>query len=279
MWLLVTIWSACVSLAFPDVGVGAAITGRVIDAATEEPLPLPTQGFPPVRLSLGLLSEDGRFFERVAETRCDSPEGQEKQGCVDAEGNFTFSQRFDGSPLEAGHYRLEAFAQQHFPERVEFDFDGATDKDIGDLALAPAPVEVTFDFPQPVPSTGGALRWRYRVHNLLETSLELQTYTVVDSQLSETGFFTAFQIGKKGSPTPVKLTLPPRSAKELQQEVPVPAEVSDGCCICAKIVVIEPKNPFAPLGQGGFCVSKGSGTTTPPGPPPQEPHLQGGLGQ
>lgn len=184
----------------------------------------------------------------------------------------------DGGPLETGHYRLEAFAQQHFPGRVEFDFDGMTNEDVGPLALNPSPVELAFQCcPSSVPSTGGPLKWKFRLTNVLGGEpLKVQAYSVVHSDVSETGFFTDFQVGKKGNPTPANVTLPGNVSLVVEQEIHIPPEVADGCCICVKINVIEPKNPFAPLGQAGFCVPKGANTTTPPGPPPPEmPHMHG----
>lgn len=86
MWLLAMLWLVCLTMAFPGVGWGAAITGRVIDAPTDSPLP--SEGFSSTRLSLHIFNEESRFFERVAETRCMPPEGQTKQGCVDADGTL-----------------------------------------------------------------------------------------------------------------------------------------------------------------------------------------------
>lgn len=282
MWLVAAIWLACLTVAFPGVGLGAVIKGKVIDADTGSPLPSasPTSTF----INLFKLNVEGNFFEFIAGTNCFPPPGGSKEGCANANGDFSFSKESDGTPLVAGDYKIDVFAQAHFPNfGVAFEFDGVTDENVGVIALAFNPVEVSFQCcPPPVPSNGGKLTWSYRVTNVGSQMLKLDTYSIVSSALTQ-GFFAQFQVGKPGTPAapvnpaPQKLNLSPNKFKNVNQSLQIPGELKDGCCICVTIYVTEAGDPFTALGQNGFCVSKGGAASISRVLTPEElSRIQGG---
>jgi len=105
------------------------------------------------------------------------------------------------------------------------------------------------------------LKWKVKVTNLTQGTLKLDLYAIIGSY-SETGIYTQFQVGNKGKPTPIPLSL--RINKFIQKEmsVEVPGGVPDGCCFYGSVYVTKSKNPFAPLGQGWFSASKGGSSLT-----------------
>lgn len=70
-------------------------------------------------------------------------------------------------------------------------------------------------------------------------------------------FYARFQVGRNNTPTPIVLNLRPNSFKRVTQKVQIPAEVVDGCCICAGISVTEQRKPFVPYTDSWLCASKG----------------------
>lgn len=104
--------------------VAGSISGRLVDAASGDPLPgdAPPFGF--------------AFLERCEDGSCLETQFINQQ-LTDSNGRFLFDSDFSGAPLLTGTYRITAFADQYQLAFVPpFEVGEGADVDLGDIALS-----------------------------------------------------------------------------------------------------------------------------------------------
>lgn len=227
----------------PTIG---SISGRVVDAASGEPLP--GDSFPFAFVELYRCSDEFCGFLQFVSVQA-----------TDQEGRFRFDQSTVGVPLLAGTYQVRAFAQQY--QQGQTDFFGVAegeDHEVGDLPLTPFTVQ--FSEVQPCPDLsllGGTCVYRVGIRNNdPATPLEGLVWSIVQAG------FTQFQTGAFSPllPLPHAVRLDPGESQILPFAFEVPGTVPDGTFICPQIFVGQEPTPFFHIvGQAAplFCLTKG----------------------
>jgi 5-hydroxyisourate hydrolase-like protein (transthyretin family) len=223
----------------PAIG---SISGRVVDAATGDPLPGNTDPFASVQLL------------RCEEFGCFNVSDQS----TDNEGRFHFTNDFSGQPLEVGTYQVIAFANEYIQGQTDpFGVAEGEDRDVGDVPLQPFPVRISEIRPcGSLPPEGGTCSYSVRVTNRLDSALDGAAWSLVDSSgIGSLIDFTHFQTAN-----PQRMTLAPGASKVVQFAFDVPNTVRDGAFICTQVFIGQNRlQPFFnTAGQRGlFCISKG----------------------
>lgn len=229
-----------ISPAPPLIG---SIAGRVVEAATGEPLPGTSAPFAVVTL---LRCDGVDCIEFVAEQ------------FTDEEGGFRFERDFE---LRPGTYQVIAFADEFEENATEpFDVAGDEDFDVGDLGLAPQPF--AFSDIQPCEDLlpqGDSCRYSVTVTNNTNAPLEGLAWSLVFGEIPSSFGFTLFEASTfRGSRQAVRapVTLEPFSEQALRFRFDVPA-FALGAEFCTEIFLGVNPDPLvttirqAPL----FCLS------------------------
>jgi hypothetical protein len=222
----------CCDTQFVGGGVGAyemtishfatigSISGRIVDAITGNPLPGSDYPFPSVRLS------------RCGELGCDqvsffvSP---------DSEGRFFFDRDFTGKPLEAGTFQITAEAQEYQRNQTEpFAVGEGEKRDLGDVPLLPAPVEISDLVPcENLPPGGGRCSFSLKITNRLPTVLDATAWSIVSgSGIGSILGGTTFETG-----IPKRVLLAGGKGRILRFAFDVPSTVQEGALICVQTYV------------------------------------------
>lgn len=226
----------------PFAALGS-ISGQVLDAVTEDPLP-----------------GDSDPFAFVELRRC------EAFGCffingvsADGAGRYQFSVDFSGQPLEVGTYQIGACANEYQPgESDPFDVGENEDRTM-DIALVPFPLQSSEIRPcGSLPPEGGSCAYSVRLTNRSATALDGAAWSLVSgSGIGSLIGFTQFQTAQ-----PQRLNLRPGADRVVRFEFQVPATVSDGTFICADLFAGQDRlQPFfnTVVARSLFCVEKGVG--------------------
>jgi hypothetical protein len=221
-----------------------SISGRIVDAVTEEPVPGDVAPFAAAQLL------------RCEETGCVSVNSTQ----ADSEARFWFNTDSAGQPLEVGTYQVVAFAQEYQQGQTEpFQVEEGEDRDVGDVPLRPFPIQLLEIRPcENLPPQGGICSSRVRIANRTGSRLQGAAWSIVTAWgIGSLIDFTTFQTA-----SPKKVTLSSRQSKVIRFDFEVPATVRDGAYMCADVYFgdsrLEPSfNTIwsTPL----FCIQKGAG--------------------
>jgi hypothetical protein len=222
-----------------------AITGRIVDAVSGEPLAGNVPPYPNVELAL--CNQDGCF------------QGMNSLP-PDEFGVFRFETDWSNNPLDPGQYLIRVWAGEYVPAEVgPFDAVSAEVTNLGDIALQPPPF--TFGNVSPcadIPASGGKCAFTVDIHNNTETAVIGLGWGIVSTWggTSPLGF-SMFQTDGSNA-TPVKAL----SSSTMRLSFNVPAGVAEGTFMCVDGWFSDRANEYfgtlraEPL----FCVSKQQGT-------------------
>ncbi|HEX3034568.1 MAG TPA: carboxypeptidase-like regulatory domain-containing protein [Thermodesulfobacteriota bacterium] len=218
----------------PFVAAGS-ISGRVVDAETEEPLRGDVTPFAFVELYRCFDSECFEFVNFQS---------------TDSEGRFLFNSDFAGNPLEVGTYQVVASAEQYQRNQTApFEVGEGEDKDIGDIPLTPSFLQFVEVQPcSDLTPLGGTCEYSFRVRNNSSTTLEGAVWSIIDSSgIGSFVCFTVFQTGRYGAQTPAprEVSIGPGESRVLRFQFQVPGTVANGAFICTQAYLAQ------------FCISKG----------------------
>lgn len=222
-----------------------AITGRVVDAVTGEPLPGTEPPWPYVELA------------RCIQELCT----YSLHGLTpDENGAFRFETDGNGRPLDPANYVIRVWAgEYHFVEIGPFLALSSETVDLGDIALEPPPVVFENVIPCfDIPAEGGICNYSVDVRNNTRSAIKGLGWSQVSSWGS-TAFigYSFFQAEK-----PRQLTVASRSSKTLRFHFDVPAGVSEGTVMCTDAWFSDRANGFfgALRSETLFCMFKQSGS-------------------
>jgi hypothetical protein len=231
--------------------VAGSISGRIVDAQTGQPLSGVSLSFAYVSLNRCI---DGDCFETV------------NGMSVDDHGRFQFNTDFNGNPLIVATYQVVAYAEQYQQgQTAPFDVGEGEDKEIGDIALQPLPVQFSEIRPcGELPAEGGKCTYGVRINNITQDNFRGAAWSLVDSfGIGSPIDSTLFQ-----SKNPKKIKINPGKSKVVSFNFDVPHTVKDGTYICTQIYVGQnlPSQKgsffFNTVGQKYlFCISKGLNNT------------------
>lgn len=223
----------------PFLAIGS-ISGRVVDALSEDPLP-----------------GDEEPFAFVQLLRCEGDEGcfTVNEQPATSEGRFLFDRDFSGRPLEVGTYQVVAFANQYQPGQTDlFAVGEGEERDVGDVRLEPFPVQLSNINPcGNIPAEGGTCKYSVTVANRSGTRLDAEAWSLVQGfGIGSFTDFTHFQAGIR------QLTLQSEESREARFEFRVPSQVSAGATICTELFVSRRRAAFFDtVGAAGlFCIIK-----------------------
>jgi hypothetical protein len=234
-----------VSLAPPSI---RAITGRIVDALTGQPLP---GNAPPFAFAELVRCNGGGCFEVVNSQSADS------------EGRFRFEQDFNGHPLPVGTYRVRAFANEfQQAETNRFEVDEGEAFDIGNVPLQPPPIAFSEIQPcQDLLPQGDTCRYSVRLKNNTNAPIEGLAWSLVDGfGLGSSLTFTLFEASAEedGSQQAVRqrVSVEPSGNQKLQFQFDVPAFVL-GSTFCTRVFLGVDPSPLVTTIREAilFCVT------------------------
>ncbi|OGF64804.1 hypothetical protein A2661_01850 [Candidatus Giovannonibacteria bacterium RIFCSPHIGHO2_01_FULL_45_24] len=215
------------------------ISGFLLD---DEGKPLPSAEWPYSSLYLLRKNPLSAQLEYVSSTDCWGT----GQGCVDKNGRFEFSAKYDGKGFENGQYIGELWANDYLLKRKEFDLFGF-DIYLGVVQLDPQPVRIEFeDLPTAFSDT---FEWSYHLTNLSEKALKLEVLSEISAP-GETISWVNFPLKT------VKANLKSGQTSAWAGKFKIPDPLPDGYSFCVSIAVRERGNPFRVYAQNGFCALK-----------------------
>lgn len=224
-----------------------AITGRIVDAVSGEPLAGNVPPYPNVELAL--CNQDGCY-----------------QGInylqPDEFGVFRFETDWSGNPLDPGQYLIRVWAGEYEPAEVgPFEGVSAEVTDLGDIALQPPPFRFDNVIPcADIPADGGMCKFSVDIRNNTESQVKGLGWGIVNTWggTSPLGYSMFQADGPKA--TPVKAL----SSSTLKLSFYVPAGVAEGTFMCVDGWFSDRDTEyFGTLrGEPLFCVSKQQGIMT-----------------
>jgi hypothetical protein len=205
----------------PSIG---SISGRIVDALTDEPLP----GNEPPFASAELL--------RCEDDVCSVVTSQS----ADGDGRFRFDLDFDGQPLPVGTYQVRAFANEY--EQAETDpseVGEGEDVDIGDIPLEPPQISVSNIQPcEDLLPQGDICRYSIQVRNNTRAPVRGLAWSIVDgSGLLSSLTFTQFEASTRGGSRQAvreRLAVGPLDEATLEFQFDVPPFVI-GAQFCTRV--------------------------------------------
>lgn len=165
----------------PQPPVLEGITGRIIDAVHWTPI----AGDSHTWANVSLVTPNDNW---IADTQ------------VGPDGRFTITQDNDGRWLEAGTYRVVAYAEGYSDGRSEpFHAPAGDIWDIGDVRLIPAPVSFTnLEVCESVPPEGGRCRISMRVVSNRYHDLRVEPWLIVQGGINSPAGDTIYELRPKG---------------------------------------------------------------------------------
>jgi 5-hydroxyisourate hydrolase-like protein (transthyretin family) len=231
------------------VNIGS-ISGRLVDASTNAPLPGNSDPFAFVFL-----------YRCVNNFEC----FQVNQTSTDNDGRFTFTSEFGGQPLKSGTYIIFVSAQQYNQASTQFDvLQEGENRDVGDLSVQSFPVRFTNKVPcKKIPKKGGSCQYSVRVTNGLTTPVDGDAWSIVGAfGIGSALDFTTFQ-----PKATQRVKLQPGESKTVKFDFPLPNSVNDNAYICADAYIgRRPSAIWDTVGVSNvFCITKeASGFTLMP---------------
>lgn len=225
--------------------VTRAITGRIVDAVSGQPLTGEAEPWTYVQL---YGCQEGEWF-------CNE---YVNSAYTDAEGRFRFETDFAGLPLSAGQYVLLISAEEYQPLQTEaFTAIADQDTDLGDIALTPFPVKIRLVEACPgLPPEGGRCRFKVEITNRQAHSIKGAAWSVVHAnELDSFISYTEFQIGQR---QPARLK--PGKSKVFSFTFPLPTNQTGFTAVCPVVFFGETvKDPYyKTLGASyPFCLFQG----------------------
>lgn len=237
----------------------SAISGRVVDAFSGQPLPGDRPPFAFVELFR--CSDDDCFDREFVNFQT-----------LDNDGRFQFRQDFSGQPLPIGSYGVVALADEYEPFETEpFAVGEGEDAELGDIALIPPPITFSEIVPcERLLPQGGPCRYTLRITNATSAPLRALAWSLVDAfSLGSSLDFTTFEAtaGSRGGARNSAITrrqhvvLTAASSATIGFQFDVPSFVRDGATFCTRVFLgLEPRPLVNTLREGGlFCITKGPG--------------------
>ena len=232
----------------PPIG---AISGRIVDARTGEPLP---GNEPPFAFADLLRCEDGDCFDVVSSQS------------ADGEGRFRFERDFNDQPLPVGTYQVTAFANEFEPAQTDlFEVGEGEEFDVGDIPLQPPLFSVSDIRPcDDLLPQGDICRYSFRVTNNTDARLRGAAWSMVDgSGLGSSLTFTQFEAStRSGSRQAVRerVALGPLGEATLEFRFDVPAFVI-GATFCTRVLIGVDPSPLVTTVRESFLFCITGGTT------------------
>lgn len=223
------------------------ISGQLWDAKTG----LPLQGgiYPYPSVTIYTIDPVYGYRSTVAYTDC-----YRGQGCPDANGQWNFIWDYNGVPIPAGWYDIDAGATRYELHRVpRFYYDGVSYQ-VKPIGLDPWKVDPRLKSLSGVPSKGGTLKWEYEVVNLENAPLFLKVHSVYGGP----GLTTYYGERQVGLPKPVLLL--PGGTANVKGKLDIPSDIPDGSFLCVLLKVDDGRSQLTERAQIGYCVIKGQAT-------------------
>jgi 5-hydroxyisourate hydrolase-like protein (transthyretin family) len=226
----------------PEPAIGA-ITGRLVDAVSGEPLPGGSDPF--ANVALLSCDENGCYYPIISIN-------------TDDQGRFRFDNGISGL-LAPGRYALSFFADQYdFGTLSEFTVAEGEIRDLGDVQVQPAALRLyNVTSCRQTPYTGGLCEYSARLVNNGQTTLSYDVWSVLNSVQPGSAGVSAFQ------PEPARrVRLKPGEAQTIRFRFTMPRNVANGTVAWSTIYVAGAGqgsyfNPL--LIRGGFYVTKDAG--------------------
>jgi hypothetical protein len=231
----------------PTIG---SISGRVVDAATADPLRGDVPPFASVEL------------RRCTDSACSGVNIVSFQ-FTDSEGRFLFNSDFPGNPLIVGTYQVAAIADQFQQGHTSpFDVGEGENRDVGEIPLTPNLIQFSEISPcDNLPPEGGQCSYSVSIRNNSSERFRGEAWSVVDGfGLGSFIGVTTFQINRLYSwPHKEDLSISPGENKILKFRFRVPDTVANGASICTRAFVGQsPTAVFNTVAQRFlFRISKG----------------------
>lgn len=222
-----------------------AITGRIVDAVSGEPLP---GNAPPYS-----------FVELVRCTPAGCVTGINSQ-VPDEFGVFRFEADFRDNQLDPGQYLVRAWAGDYQPAEIgPFDAVSGEVADLGDVGLQPPP----FRFADivacaDIPAGGGRCRYTVDIRNNTAEDIQGLGWSIVSTFGGTSGL--GFSIFQADHVQPVQLAA--LSGRTMRFSFDVPAGVAEGTVMCADGWFSDRATEFFGTlrGEPLFCITKQQGT-------------------
>lgn len=217
-----------------------SISGKIVDAVTGQPV-APTFG-----PSLALY--------RCTNGICDQWVSSQ---VPDSLGRFQFNTDYNGNPIPAGTFQIQAGADQYqFYVGNPFTVGEAENKNVGNVGLTSYPVRFSeVQTCNDIPATGGDCVYSVKITNGQPIKLEGLAWSLVNSYLPDSfAHYTDFRAGDNQG-----LSLAPGKSKVLQFRFTVPANQSSyGSFVCTRIFIGQGNNPLlTTIGfRSMFCVTR-----------------------
>ena len=222
----------------------SSISGRVVDAATGQPL---AGHAPPHALVLLRRCFGSSFCSAVASQ------------FTGADGRFRFEGSID-QPFETGLYEVQLLADQYRSDLGDpFPMGDDEDRELGDLPARSNPVRVE-EIAQcgPLPSRGGRCRFTVAVSNGQATPLLARGWVTVAAF-----FFGPFQAETSYQLPQRLIDLPAGGSTALAFTLDVPGTIPNGTLLCANFFAAAKDRPLEPFaGRDLFCLTKGAAGIT-----------------
>jgi hypothetical protein len=222
----------------PPVPV-AAVTGRVVDAVTGDPIPWSWV----------------ELIRCIREECYYSVNGQS----TDENGVFRFESDSQGIPLDPANYLVHAMAPEYQPaETGPYMAYSSETLDFGDIALDPPPFIIENIKPcADIPAAGGSCKYSVAIRNNTNNAVKGLGWSLVSTWgvTSPMGFST-FPAEKSR-----QIKVPARSFNTLAFSFDIPAGVAEGTVMCPQVWFSDRATEyFGTLrSQDLFCVMKQAG--------------------
>lgn len=220
-----------------------SLSGRLVDA-----------------FSGGPLSGSAPPFAYVILERC------EEFGCygissanADEDGRFRFEGAQFGIP--PGDYRLRGFAEGYESSASDtYTIGENEDRDIGNFALNPLPIEFLGSTACELPPGGGVCEFSVDIRARALRRYQGAAWSTIDVFGPPTYAVTRFQVGRHGAgvPMPQRVNLRNGQRQTLNFTLDVPAGLAEGTVVCAFVTVGQAPSPqfFNQGTQFVFCAAQ-----------------------
>jgi len=222
-----------------------AITGRVVDAISGEPLP---GNLPPYAwVELRRCDEFGNCYYQMSSQS------------TDALGLFRFETDWWGNPLEPDDYVIAVSASEYQSAEIgPFHVMSGEAYDVGDIALQPPPF--VFENIAPcagIPAAGGTCRYSVDIRNNTGAAVRGLGWSLVNAWGGTSPWGSWFQADKVN-----RVRLAALSSRTLNFSFEVPGEVAEGTSMCVDAWFSDRETQFFGTLRSGhlFCVMKQFGT-------------------
>lgn len=225
---------------YPPIG---SISGRLLDAATGQPLAGATRPYATVELRR--CSDPFSCYETLA------------TAATGADGRFRFERDSQGNPLVAVTYQIVANAEQYQGHLGEpFAVAAGADQVLDDILLASPPLRFSEIRPcGDLPREGGTCRYSVRLANGQAEPIVGGAWSIVTVGDAWTGAQSVFQAGG------VRVVqLDPGASEVVRFRFAVPAELPNGTSICVRALAGRGDPAYFNLlaSRDLFCIAKGA---------------------